>query len=250
MVEGLATGASRELYRRSLPGAGQPGFAPQVQWAKLLSGRMLWRWSTIHLYLWDLPAARLVYRIERVGGTSPPALSPGGRYLAVPAAGGATIIETATGQLCGSVTMGGALKPGWHFTPTGSSCAVCREPLPGLGLCGGAVVHEATTTDQLGCASAALDRAEDVPYPTGQPDPRRPRHVRLEVHDPSASEPLVLGDKLLLATSSPNAASWPSRLPHGPAQAALKGWRPLAIRHVGSPRIGGRRVDRDDRRWR
>jgi hypothetical protein len=224
MVEGLATGASRELYRRSLPGAGQPGFAPQVQWAKLLSRGHALALVNDTLYLWDLPAARLVYRIERVGGTSPPALSPGGRYLAVPAAGGATIMETATGQLCGSVTMGGALTPGLTFHPDGKQLVLCAGNRYLVWDCAaGTVVHEATTTDQLGS------------HPLHWVGPKMFRtqlgsliHIDLGMSvwkytTPSASEPLVLGDKLLVATSSGECSVVAVGLPHGSSEAALKG---------------------------
>ncbi len=223
MVEGLATASPQVLYKRSLPGAGQPGFAPQVQWARLLPGAHVLALVNDSLYLWDLPAARLVYRIEGIGSTSPPALSPSGQYLAVPTTGGATIVETAAGQLCGSISMGGSLKPGLAFHPDGKHLLLCAGNRYQVWDCAAeAVVHEATTTEELGA------------YPLHWIGPKTFLtqlgaliHVDLGMSVwkytlPRASEPLVLEDKLLLATASPQCCIVAIAIPHAPAETALK----------------------------
>lgn len=223
MLEGLPQGQPRPLYRRSLPGAGKPGFAPQVEWAVLLPNSHAAVVVNGTLHLWDLPAARLVYLIEKVGNTPPPALSPGGNYLAVPTAGGAAIIETATGKLCGTTSMGGSLKPGVAFNPSGRLLLLCAGNRYLVWDCQqGSVVSEATTTEQLGT------------HPLNWVGPKMFRsqlgdlvHLDLGMsiwkYTTSAStDPVVSGNGMLLATTSQECRVVGLALPHAAADQALE----------------------------
>lgn len=223
MLEGLATGQSRTLYRRSLPGAGKPGFAPQVEWASLLSGSHVAAVVDGSLLLWDMPAARLIYRVEQVGANPPPSLSHGGTYLAIPTAGGATIIETATGEVCGTASMGGLLKPGVAFHPNGRLLLLCAGNRYVVWDCQQqAVLSEATTTEQLGS------------HPLNWIGPKMFRsqlgdavHVELgmsiwKYSTPSATDPVISGDHMLLATTSSACQIVGVPLPHPSADKSLE----------------------------
>ena len=117
MVQGLTTGTPKPLYRRTLPGAGKPGFAPQVEWAKLLSGSHVAAIVDRVLHVWDLPAAKLVYRVETVSASEPPVFSGNQLYMAIPQSGKVVIVETATGTVRKSIATGSTLTPGAAFDP-------------------------------------------------------------------------------------------------------------------------------------
>lgn len=222
VVEGLEAGSPQLLYVRTLPGAGQPGFAPQLQWARLLGAGHALVMVNDTVYLWDLPAAQLLYRIERVGSLTPPALSPGGRYLAIPTAGGATIIETASGEICGNVTMGSSLKPGAAFHDDGKQLLLCAGNQFMVWDCEAQTVNaEATTTEHLGMYPLHWVGPELFLSQAGALV-----HVELgmaiwKYSTAGASAPRVVGDKLLAATTTQQCSVLALDIPHPAAEAAL-----------------------------
>ena len=223
MLEGLAEGQPQILYRRSLPGAGKPGAAPQVEWAKLLPGSHVTAVVDSTLHVWDLPAARLVYRVEQVSGMTPPAISPGGNYLAVPTTGGAAILQTATGAVCGIASMGGLLKPGLAFHPAGKLLLLCAGNQYLIWDCvRETVISQATTAEQLG---------SQPPHWVG------PRMFRAQLGDlvhldlgmsiwkysiPPSSELLIAGNQMLLATANQDCQLIGVPIPHASAEQALE----------------------------
>ena len=153
VVQGFDSGSPRPLYRRQLPGAGKPGFQPQVQWGRMLSGSHAAIIVDGTLFVWDLAAANLLYRMDQVSAAEPPALSGNFRYLAVPQSKRIVILETATGQLCKSIATGSTLKPGLAFHPNGRLLAASYSNQYQVWDClEGEPVSQATTTDHLGSA--------------------------------------------------------------------------------------------------
>ena len=222
MLDGMAIGQPQTLYRRGLPGAGKPGFAPQVEWAKLLSGSHAAVIVDGSLHVWDLPAARLIYRIERVGVLPPPALSPGGTFLAIPENGGAVIIDTASGEACSRVEFPGLLKPGVAFSPDGRRLLLCAgNQYRVWDAVDQNVVAEATTTDHLGShpmnwvgPKTFLSQLGDLV------------HLDLgmsiwKYSTPSTTEPVVAGGSMLVATSSRQCDIIGIHLPHAAADQAF-----------------------------
>ncbi len=223
MVQGLVSGAANVLYTRTLPGAGRPGFAPQVQWAHLLGAGHALVMVNDTVYLWDLPAAQLLYRIERVGNTTPPTLSPGGRYLAVPTNGGATVIEIASGQVCGQVSGLGTLKPGLAFHDDGKQLLLCAGNQFLVWDCeAGVATAQATTTEQLGARPLHWIGPKMFRSQLGALV-----HVELgmavwKYSLTVSADPLVVGDKLLVATSRREASLVAVDIPHAAADNALR----------------------------
>lgn len=221
MVEGLERGSPKPLYWRTLS-ASSPGFAPQFQWARLLGNGHALVIVSDTLYLWDLPAARLIYRVEGVGANPPPTLSPGGRYLAIPTTQGATILQTDTGELCGRVAFTN-LKPGLAFHNDGKQLLLCSGNQYLVWDCQDQqVTAQATTTDHLGNS------------PLNWVGPKMFRsqlgslvHIDLgmaiwKYSLSSTTDPQMIGDKLLFATTSQQATVISASIPHAAAEASLQ----------------------------
>jgi hypothetical protein len=150
VAEGLATGEGKILFRRTLPGAGKPGFQPHVDWASMVSASHLLAIVGTTLFLWDLPAARLLYRIDDLKTDHVPAVSPNGASFALGCEGGIAVIETATGKVQRRLS-----QPGWGsnaaFDPTGRHLAICGSNRFRIWDClTDTVTADAATTEHLG----------------------------------------------------------------------------------------------------
>ena len=102
LIEVLKSGTATVRLRRTLPGIDRPGFKPQVEWAKLIDGDHVVAKVNDDLYCWNLIDNKLVYKVPGVRGT--PALSPGGKYMAIPHNGKAAIVRTPTAETLGTVS--------------------------------------------------------------------------------------------------------------------------------------------------
>lgn len=151
VAEGIATGEGKVLFRRTLPGAGQPGFQPTVTWGRLVSSSHLLALFERHVVLWDLPAARVVWRLE-TGRDAPPAVSPTGLALAVSLPSGVAIVETATGKVLRRFEDSGADRA-MAFDPSGSRLAMSEDNRFRVwDLAADVVVAEGIATEHLGAA--------------------------------------------------------------------------------------------------
>ena len=222
MVEDLETGSSKPLYRRILPGAGKPGFAPRVEWARLLSGSHAAAIVDGVLLVWDLPAAKLVYRIEKASASEPPVFSGNQRYMAVPQSGKVVIVETATGKVRKSFDTGSTLTPGAAFHPDGRLLAACFSNQYRVWDCvEDKVVSEATTTDHLG--SHPIHWIGPRLFRAGLSDAV---HLDLGMSvwkytTAGATEPVVVGKTLVTATTSQNCVLTSAIIPHSSAEKSI-----------------------------
>jgi hypothetical protein len=222
MVEGLASGSPQTLYRRTLPGAGKPGFAPQVEWAKLLSGSHVAAIVDRKLHVWDLPAAKLVYLIETASASEPPVFSGNQVYMAVPQGGTVVIVETASGDVRKSFTTGSTLTPGAAFHPDGRQLAVCFSNQYQVWDCvADNIISEATTTDHL--SSHPIHWIGPKLFRGAMGD-----SVHLDLgmsvwkyYIAVSTQPIVLGGKIVTATTSQNCALVSAEVPHASAQKSI-----------------------------
>lgn len=223
MLEGLATGKAKPLYRRQLPGAGKAGFAPQVEWARLLSGSHAAAIVDRVLHLWDLPAAKLVYRIEDMAASEPPVFSANQLYMAVPQGGKVAIVEAATGTIRRSFATGSPLRPGAAFHPNGRLLALCFSNQYQVWDCvDGKVIAEATTTEQLG--SHPVSWIADKVFRAQLGDAV---HLDLGMSVwkymiSGGTEPRIVGNKLLTATTSPNCVLTSVEIPHASMEKSVR----------------------------
>jgi hypothetical protein len=223
MVEGLATGAPQTLYRRTLPGAGKPGFAPQVEWAQLLSGSHVAAIVDRKLHVWDLPAAKLVYLIETASASEPPVFSGNQVYMAVPQGGKVVIVETASGELRKSFATGSTLTPGVAFHPDGRQLAVCFSNQYQVWDCVAEnIISEATTTDHL--SSHPIHWIGPKLFRGAMGDTI---HLDLgmsvwKYYIAVSTQPYVLGDKIVTATTSQNCKLVSAEIPHAAARNSIE----------------------------
>jgi hypothetical protein len=223
MMQGLATGNAQPLYRRTLPGAGKPGFAPKVEWARLLSGSHAAAMVDGVLHVWDLPAAKLVYRVEKVSAAEPPVFSGSQLYMAIPQSGKVVIVDTATGTIRRSLATGSTLTPGAAFHPGGRLLAICFSNQYQVWDCvEDKVVTEATTTDHLG--SHPIHWLGPKVFRAALGDA-----VHLDVGmsvwkytAATATEPIVVGNSLLIATTSQNCGLACVGIPHPSAEKSIE----------------------------
>jgi len=222
MVEGLDTGSPQRLYRRTLPGAGKPGFAPRVEWAKLLSGSHVAAIMDRKLYIWDLAAAKLVYHIEKASASEPPVFSGNQVYVAVPQGGSVVIVETASGEVRKSFATGSTLTPGAAFHADGRQLAVCFSNQYQVWDCvADTIVSEATTTNHL--SSHPIHWIGPKLFRGAMGDTI---HMDLgmsvwKYYVAGSTKPIVLGDKLVTATTSGNCTLVSAEIPHASAENSI-----------------------------
>lgn len=223
VLKGLMTGSAAPLYHRTLPGAGKPGFAPQVEWARLLSASHVAAIVDRVLYVWDLPAAQLLYRVEPASATEPPVFSGSRRYMAIPQGGKVVVVETATGAIRRTIAIGSSLTPGVAFDPTGTLLAACFSNQFVVWDCvADKLVSEATTTDHLG--SHPLNWIGPKLFLTALGNVVH-TDLGMSVWNYNLSgstPPLVLGNRLLLATTSQNCVLTSVGIPDTTAEKSIE----------------------------
>jgi hypothetical protein len=223
MLKGLMTGGAAPVYHRTLPGAGKPGFAPQASWAKLLSASHAAVIVDRVLYVWDMAAAQLLYRVESMSDNEPPVFSGSRRYMAIPQGGKVVIVETATGVVRRTITTGSSLTPGAAFDPTGSMLAVCFSNQFQVWDCvADKIVSEATTTEHLN--SHPINWISPKLFLAASGDVI---HLDLgmsvwKYNLSGTAAPYVLGNRLLSATTSQNCALTSIGIPHASAEKSVE----------------------------
>ncbi len=223
MLEGILEGSPKVLFRRALPGLGKPGFQPMVEWARLLSGSHVAAIVDGSLMIWDLPAAQLLYRIDKVKASEPPAFSGNLKYMAIPQSGKVVVLETATGRIVKATSTGSTLVPGVAFHPGGGMLAICASNQYLIWDCGAdRIVSEAVTTDHLG--SWPLDWIGNKTFRSSLGS-----LVDVELGMPvwkynigAASKPLVIGNRLLTTTRLPLATLCSLPIPHQSAKEGME----------------------------
>lgn len=223
MLEGVAEGTPRELYRRALPGLGKAGFQPMVEWAQMLSGSHIAAIVDGQLLVWDLPAAQLLYSIANVRATEPPAFSGSQRYMAVPHGGSVSILETATGALVRTFETGQSVTAGVAFHPNGGFVAVCssNQYLVWDWL-EDRVVSQAVTTDQLGSFPIAWLNPTQFRTALGSVIDLDLGMPVWKYHLGAAASPHLIGNTLVTVATSPKATLVALAVPHPAAEQALR----------------------------
>jgi hypothetical protein len=222
MLQGVEGGNAAPLYRRTLPGAGQPGFAPQVEWARLLSGSHVAAIVNDVLYVWDLPAAKLLYRVEKVSPREPPILSGNQVFMAIPQGGRVVIVDTASGKVCRSIATGSTLAPGVAFNPSGRVVAICFSNQYLVWDCvADKPLSQATTTDHLG--SHPIHWIAPKMFRTALGDAV---HLDLGMSvwkytTQLSTEPVLVGNMLLTATTSGECALACVEIPHASVKKSI-----------------------------
>lgn len=122
LLDKLATGDPQVLARWHLPEWQKPGFKPKVEFARLIDGdRAVVRVnSTIHI--WRLSNGQSLFKLDSV--RSKVEVSPGGKYLAVPAGKACHIIDIDEGRQVGAIAFPSTLTPEARFSPDGERVAL------------------------------------------------------------------------------------------------------------------------------
>ncbi|MCA9133712.1 MAG: hypothetical protein KDA45_11180 [Planctomycetales bacterium] len=151
LLSGIAAGTPRAVGRWHLPEWNKPGFAPKIEFARMLADSRAIVQVNSAVYFWDLAAGTLQYRIERLAAGAKLECSATGRYLAVPHSGGCRLVDTSQGELLGNYTFPGTLTPQVKFSPEGKRLAIAAgNQLLVWDISSSQIVFEQTTVDPHG----------------------------------------------------------------------------------------------------
>ncbi|TWU49573.1 SHD1 domain-containing protein [Rubripirellula reticaptiva] len=118
------TGGSLELSRRRpVSGKADPGAMHQLRFAKWIDDEHVLAIIDQSLGLWNIVSGKQLYRVDGIESRSMPALSGGGRYLAIPYEGGVDLMATETGESLGRIKVEKQV-PGVAFSPQGDMLAI------------------------------------------------------------------------------------------------------------------------------
>lgn len=126
MLEGWNEGGLRFTHRRSLEGTTLPGQSTRVHWARQIGRHHLVARIDETIGFWNLASGKQVYRFGGLSTRCEPAISGGGRYLAIPFEGGVDLIETITGRPLGRIKVESQV-PGVSFSPLGNQLAIATS---------------------------------------------------------------------------------------------------------------------------
>jgi hypothetical protein len=173
-------------------------------------------------YLWDLPAAKLIYRVEDVQASEPPAFSGNQRYMAIPQGGKICVVETASGIVRQSITTGSTLRPGVAFHADGRTLAICFSNQYQVWDClEKALTSEATTTDHLG--SHPIHWIAPKMFRSALGDAV---HLDLGMSvwkyiASATTEPVIVGNTMLTATTSQKCDLVSIAIPHASVEKSI-----------------------------
>ena len=194
----------------------------QVEWCRLTSGSHAVAMVDGILHVWDLAAARLLYRIEGMSASEPPVFSGSQLYMMVPQAGSGVIVETATGKIRRVVPTGSTLKPGGAFHPNGRLLALSFSNQYRVWDCEQhTVVSEATTTDHLGSHPLWWVAPGMFRTPLGSTVDIELGMAVWKYTTSVCTPPVVVGSKLVTATTSTQCDLVSVTIPHAAAEEAV-----------------------------
>lgn len=223
VFENLDAGNTTPLYRRTLPGAGKPGFAPRIEWARLLSGSHVAAILDGALVLWDLPAAQLIYKIERVRVNEPPVFSANQVYMAVPQSGYVSIVHTATGSVLARIPSEPGASPGVSFDPSGRLLAICFSNQYLVWDCvENQIVHQATTTEHLGAHPVYWLGPKMLLSSSGDAVDLELGMSVWKYSRPSSTDTQIRGGRLLTATKVSECSLVSLEIPHAAATKSVE----------------------------
>jgi hypothetical protein len=96
---------------------------PELRWAKWVDDQHVAAMVNQTIGVWNIVSGEQLFRIDEMDTRCEPAISGGGRYLAVPRHGSVDLIATETGQSLGRIKVEGEV-PGVQFSPLGNQLAI------------------------------------------------------------------------------------------------------------------------------
>ncbi|MGB7328824.1 MAG: SHD1 domain-containing protein [Rubripirellula sp.] len=123
VVDGWMDGSLELSRRRPVSGKTDPGAMHQLRFAKWIDDEHVLAIIDQSLGLWNIVSGKQIYRVDGIESRSMPALSGGGRYLAIPYEGGVDLMATETGKSLGRIKVEKQV-PGVAFSPQGDMLAI------------------------------------------------------------------------------------------------------------------------------
>lgn len=123
VVTGWSDGVLGFADRRKLSGGTDPGRLPELYWARWVDDQHVVAKVDQSIGLWNIVSGEQLFRVDGLDPRCEPALSGGGRYLAVPRHGHVDLIATQSGQSLGRIKVESEV-PGVQFSPLGNQLAI------------------------------------------------------------------------------------------------------------------------------
>lgn len=123
VVSGWSDGLLGFADRRKLHDNADSGKLPELYWARWVDDQHVVAMVDQSIGLWNMVSGEQLFRVDGLDPRCEPALSGGGRYLAVPRHGQVVLIATDSGQLLGTIKVESEV-PGVQFSPLGNQLAI------------------------------------------------------------------------------------------------------------------------------
>lgn len=123
VVSGWSDGVLGFSNRRKMHDNDNPGKQPELYWARWVDDQHVVAMIDQSIGLWNILSGEQLFRIDGLDPRCEPALSGGGRYLAVPRHGHVDLIATDSGQTLGRIKVENEV-PGVQFAPLGNQLAI------------------------------------------------------------------------------------------------------------------------------
>ncbi len=218
LLDNLAGGKPDALARWHLPGWDRPGFAPKVEFARLLGPHHALVQVNDSVYLWDLLSGEASWKIDRIRAGARLQTSAGGKYLAVPVSRGCRLVDVAKGELLGTVPFPSSLTPEAKFSPSGARLAlVAGNQYVVWDLAAAQVAHEGTIDSPCGNFAGWIGERYLLTQLGGLIDPAMGMPL-WNYGLPTNNQALTLPGGVVVVDKTQAAALLGLPVPHGPVQ--------------------------------
>lgn len=123
LLKGLSTGKPSAVGRWHVPEWNKPGFKPKLEFGKLVSAERVIAKINDDLFVWDLSNGTCVFQAQDVRANGV-ALSPRGKYMALPENGLCRLVDMHAGELVGIYKFPSNLTMKVKFSDDGNSLAM------------------------------------------------------------------------------------------------------------------------------
>ena len=253
VYSGFDSGSPKKLYSRTLPGNQRSFLTPTFEWVGFAGPTLVAAVVENGLYVWDLAATKLVYRVDDVDEDAPPAFSGTAKQMAISQRSRVVVVETATGKVLRSVVTGGFGRAPVAFDDSGTRLAMSTgNQFLVWDLVKNEATQEATTTDELGRLPIRWVGPDMFLTGGGTLVHAGLQTAVWRYSFGHAAQTVAIGDKqLALCTTNKEAVIAAVDVPHGPVEGAIAALGELGdddmVMRPGSPiRVSVEAPDKDD----
>ncbi len=211
----------RTFARHELPDNGKQRTKSKVRWARLIDDEHAMAVIDESLGCWNLVSGACLYRFDKIDSRVEPVLSPGMRYMVLPASGELRWYSTVDGKPLGRLEVDRNLTPNVAFAPGGDNLAIVSgKRLRVWDLVRAKMIDELENRRTLGTSSPVWLDSDLVMSSNGIVMSRK-RKQPVWQYDVIGDTVATLGDRVALVRKYKNAELALMNLPHDAAANAI-----------------------------